>query len=138
MVFQINLNGGNFVSFNHWRDFKVCVKYLQDGHYSEVIFNTGLTVTEFLHLRILESKFYFNQEPLRAFDHNIKEHIQIVKKSDLHDFEYLTYFKMLRVAILIERWERNKSKCFFTYIHLDLFHSHPSIRQYSFTEWQEI
>ena len=27
----------------------------------------------------------------------------------------------------IKRWERNRSKCFFTYILLDLFRSHPSI-----------
>ena len=27
----------------------------------------------------------------------------------------------------IERWERNRFMCFFTYIHLDLFHSRPSI-----------
>ena len=27
----------------------------------------------------------------------------------------------------VVRWERNKPKCFFTYIHLDLFGSHPSM-----------
>ena len=32
-----------------------------------------------------------------------------------------------RTKVPFERWERKRSKCFFVYIHLDLFRSHPSI-----------
>ena len=44
-------------------------------------------------------------------------------------FVYIYYYNYLLTVTVVhfEGWERKRSKCFFTYIHLDLFRFHSSI-----------
>ena len=41
----------------------------------------------------------------------------------------------VNTIIIIDGWERKRPKCFFTYIHLDLFRSHPSNYKWVLTEF---
>ena len=49
--------------------------------------------------------------------------LQFLKRTAKGSFMSLTFLFQKE----IEGWEWKRSKCFFTYIHLDLFRSHPSI-----------
>ena len=39
---------------------------------------------------------------------------------------FFVWLNLKDVDVSLEGWERNRSKCFFTYKHLDLFRIHPS------------
>ena len=55
--------------------------------------------------------------------------VAVVFKAVFSSESYLgiwVYKYIVFIRTLIEGWRRKRSKCFFTSIHLDLFHFHPS------------